>query len=131
MAGRGGQRRRSCGETLAAGAGDDGVGVFDFEAAALQVVAVIELAAGDEERALGINDNAHIGGGDHDVAVRGSIDEVHLVLQAGAAATDDGDAQRTVVGAALLAQQALEARGGTRKNFDELFAADFDVHSGG
>ena len=78
-----------------------------------------------------INDDAHLAGGDHDVTVGGAIDEVHLVLQAGAAAADDGYAQGTMVGPALLLEQAEEAVGGIGKHLDEFFIANFEAGGGG
>ena len=48
------------GEAFAAGAMGDCVGVGDFETAFLQVFAVIEHRAADEERALWIDNQAHV-----------------------------------------------------------------------
>ena len=62
----------------------DRIRVRYFEAAFLQIVAVIEQRSADKERTLRIDDYADIGRLHHDVAIRGAIDEVHFVLQPGA-----------------------------------------------
>ena len=82
----------------------DRVRVRHLEAALLQIIAVIEQRAADEERALRIDHHAHIGRLHHDVAIRRAIDQVHLVLQSGTAAADHRDAQRALRPALFLEQ---------------------------
>ncbi len=48
----------------------------------------------------------------------GLVLEVHFVLEAGAAAADDGDAQDTV-GASLFAEEAADFLGGAGTDFDQ------------
>src|SRR5665213_4151458 len=63
----------SSAEALAAGTARRGVGIFHLEAAVLQRLDVIQFAAGDVERALGINDHAHAAALDEDVAARRAV----------------------------------------------------------
>lgn len=85
----------------------DGIRIRHFESTLLQVIAEIEKRAANKERALRIDDDAHVGGMNKDVARHRAIDEVHFVLQTGAAAADDGDAQRAF-GATLFLQERSE-----------------------
>jgi hypothetical protein len=82
-------------ETLPTGATGCGVGVLDLEPAALKGIDVVEFGPGDIKGALGIDDHLHAGGLNQDVAILGSILEVHLVLQPGATAADDRNPQHT------------------------------------
>ena len=50
-----------------------GIGISDYEAALLQVFAIIEHGAADEERALGIDNQPHVLSGDKNVALVRSI----------------------------------------------------------
>ncbi len=108
----------------------DGVRVGHFEAAFLQVVAEIEDGAADEEGALGIDDDPDFLGLDHDVAIRRAIDQVHFVLQARAAPSDDRNAKGALL-AALFAQEGGETRAGLLGEFYELFVANLVVDRGG
>src|SRR6266567_9472349 len=83
-------------KTLAAGAMRDRVRVRDFEPAFLQIVAVIEHRTTDEERAFWIDNQTDIGGWNENVALFRSIDQIHRVLQTGAAAADHGETQRAI-----------------------------------
>src|SRR6266568_4654813 len=84
------------GEAFAAGAMSHGVWIGDFKATFLQVFAVIEHRTADEESALWINNETHVLRWDENVPLLGSIDQIHDVLQTGAAAADHLEAQRTV-----------------------------------
>ena len=99
------------------------IGIGDLEAPFLEVVAKVELGAADKERALGINDDIHSFGGNKDVAGDRAIDEIHLVLEAGASAADDGHAQGSV-GASLSAEERGEAVGGGIRDTAELLIPD-------
>lgn len=114
----------SRGEAFAAGAVGDGVGVGDFKAAFLKVVTEINFGAADKEGGFGVNDDPDAAGFDKDVAVGGAVDEVHFVLEAGATAAKDGDAEGAV-GALLAGEEAGEAGGGLFGEFDEALIADF------
>lgn len=114
-------------KTLATGASDHGIGVADLESALLQVLGIIELAAADEESAFRVDDHIHPVAGNKDVAVAWAIHQVHLVLQAGATATDDSDAQGTL-GTPLALQQTRQMPGGPIHHSDEFLVADFVVH---
>jgi len=92
-------------EAFAAGTMGDGVRVGDFEAAFLQVFAVVEHRAADEERALWIDNDTHVGSRDEDVTLFGTVYQVHGVLEAGAAAADHSEAQRAVCFAFFLQQR--------------------------
>jgi len=83
----------------------DRVWVRDFETAFLQIVAVIEKRSADEERAFWIDNHAHVGAFDHDVAIGRSIHQVHLVLQPRTSAADYRYAQRAARPALFLKQR--------------------------
>ena len=87
---------RSDSETFTTGTMGDGVGVRDFEAAFLQIFAVIEDRTADEKRALGIDNQSDIGRRNHNVALLGSVHQVHGVLETGTTAADHSQAQRAV-----------------------------------
>jgi len=73
----------------------DGVGICDLEAALLQVFAVIEHGTADEKRALWIDNEAHVLRWHKDVAFHRAINQIHYVLQTGAAAAHHLEAQCT------------------------------------
>lgn len=98
------QFSRLSGKTFPAGAVGHRVGIGDLEPALLQVVTVVEFRAADKEGALGIDDDIHPLGGDQDIARDGAINEIHLVLEAGAPAADNGDTERPV-GTALFGEE--------------------------
>src|SRR5438105_12608644 len=83
-------------ETFAAGTVSDGVWIGDFKATFLQVFAVIEHRTADEKRALWIDDQMNILRWHKNVAFLRAFYQVHDVLEAGAAATDDFKAQGTL-----------------------------------
>jgi hypothetical protein len=101
----------------------DRVRVRDFEAAFLEVVAEIEFGTAHEEGAFGIDDDTNRIRFHKDVTVGGAVHEIHFVLQAGAAAADDGDAEGAA-GAALFFEQGAKAIAGGVEDADELFVAD-------
>ena len=103
----------------------DRVRIRHFEAAFLQVVAIIEDGAADEKCALRINYDPYVGRLDHDVAVGRAIDQIHLVLQPGAAAADHRHAQ-CPLGAPLLLQERDEFARGVLRHFDETLIADLE-----
>ena len=72
----------------------DSVGIGDFEAAFLQVFAVIKHGAANEKRALRVDNEMHVLRRNKNVAFLRSIYQVHHILQTGTAATDDLEAQR-------------------------------------
>src|SRR2546421_13075149 len=78
------QNNRSCSEALAAGTMRHRVRVRDLEPALLQIVTEIKERSAHEKRAFRIDDDAHVRRFHHDVAIRGPIDQIHLVLQPGA-----------------------------------------------
>jgi len=69
----------------------DSVRVRDFEATFLQVFAVIEHRAANKESALGIDNEADIRSRHENVALFGTVYQIHHVLQAGATAADHGE----------------------------------------
>ena len=71
----------------------DSVGIGHLEAAFLEVIAEIQFRAANKERALGIDHHAHLIRVHEDITIRGSVDQVHLVLQARASPSDDGHSQ--------------------------------------
>ena len=108
----------------------DRVGVGDLEPAFLQVVAIIEERSADKKGTLWINDHADIGRLHHDVAVRGTIDEVHFVLQTRAAAANHGDAESTGR-ASLFFQERIQFPRSVLRDLDETFIADLVIDGGG
>lgn len=107
----------------------DSVGVGDFKSAGLEIFAKIEFGSTDEECAFGIDDDIDFAGADENIAVGRTIDEIHLVLQPGASAADDSDAEGAVW-AFLPGQQTAQARAGALGDFDQFFVADFKVDRG-
>ena len=91
------------GKTFTAGAVGHGIGIGHLEATLLKVIAVIQLGSAYEEGALGIDHDVHSLRGDKDIARLGAVDEIHLVLEPGATASDHGDTQRAV-GATLFGE---------------------------
>ena len=102
------------------------VRIRDFEAAFLQIVAEIQQRTADEKRTFGIDDHADILRLNKDVAISGTIDKVHFVLQAGAPAADHGHAQRAVRPALFLEQREQFARG-IFGHLDQAFIADLVI----
>lgn len=106
------------------------IGIGHLEASFLKVIAVIQFRAADEECALGIDDDVHPFGGNEDVTRQWSVDQIHLVLEAGTAATDHGDTKSTI-GAPLFGEQRGQAVGGSISDTTEFFVPDFPCHWGG
>ena len=112
-------------EALAAGTGRRGVGIFHLEPA-VQRIEVIQFAAGDVERALGVHHHAHAAGFDQDVAIGRAVLQIHLVLQTGATAADDRHAQHAV-GPALLGQQRRDLLRRAGRELDQPLVADAEI----
>ena len=73
-----------------------GVRIGDFKAAFLQVFAEIEHGTADEKRALWIDNEANVLRWHQNIPLLRAIYQIHDVLQAGAAAANHLEAQRTV-----------------------------------
>jgi len=104
--------------------------VRDLESAFLQVVAVIQKGAADEEGAFRIDHDADVRGLNHDVAIGGPIDEIHFVLQAGAPPADDRHAQ-CARGAPLFLQERIQLFRGVLGDFDETLVTNLVIDGGG
>ena len=89
------------------------LGFLHLETAVLQGIHEIQFAARDVERALGVHHHADAAAFDQDVAAGRLVLQIHFVLQARAAAADDGHAQ-DAVGPALLLQKRTDLLGGGR-----------------
>ena len=89
----------------------DRIRIRYFESAYLQVVAVIQERSAHKKRAIGIDHDPDIGRLHHDVAIGGTIHEIHFVLQSGAASANYRHSQGPRR-ATLLFQERIEfARG--------------------
>lgn len=100
------------------------IGIGDFEASFLEIIAVIELGAADKEGALRVDYDIYSFGGNKDVAGYRAIDQIHLVLKAGTTASNHGNPQGSV-GAPLFGEQGGESIGGGIRDPAELFISDF------
>ena len=80
------------------------IGIGDLEAPFLEVITVIKFRAADEECALWVDHDVHSLGRNKDVARLGAVNQVHLVLEAGATATDDGHTE-SPIGTSLFGEQ--------------------------
>jgi hypothetical protein len=98
-------------KTFAAGTARRRVRIFYFEAAIGEGVDVVEFGTGDVESAFGIDDDADAGALDKDVAVGGTILEIHFILEAAATAANDRDAQNALRSILPLQKRADLARG--------------------
>ena len=96
-------------EGFAAGAGVLGVGVINGEALTLNRVGEVDRGAAQVGNAHAIDDDLNAVEGANRVAVEGTVIEVQLVDEAGAATGLNGDAQAQVV-ATLLLKEALHLR---------------------
>ena len=74
----------------------DGIGVRHFEAAFLQILAVIEHGAANEKGALWIDNEPHVLSWNKDVALLRALHQIHHVLETGAATTNHLEAQRAL-----------------------------------
>jgi hypothetical protein len=117
----------SRGEAFATGAGDDGIRVAHLEAALLEIVGKIEFAPADEKSAFRVDDDIDSVAGNKDVAVTGTVNQVHLVLQARAPAPDNSNAE-AAVRPALALKEATQVGRGTIQDLHQLFIADLVVH---
>lgn len=57
------------------------IGIRDFEAPFLQIIAEVDYRTADKKCALRINHDAHPVGFNQNVAICRPVDEIHLVLQ--------------------------------------------------
>ena len=99
-------------ETLAARATGGSIWILDLESS-VEGIEVVQLASGDIKGAFGIDNNSDPGGFDQDVAIGGTILEIHFILQAGTAAADNGDAEHSS-GTALFGEQGSDLAGRAR-----------------
>ena len=104
----------------------DRIRIGDFETAFLQVFAVIEDRTADEECALWIDNQTHVGGWNKNVAVFGAVHQVHGVLQARASTPDHSQTQSAVWISFLFEQRRQFARRGLGY-FDQAFVADLVI----
>src|SRR3954471_23225366 len=104
-------RAGSAAERVAAGAAAPGVRVVDGEALLLDRVGEVDGGAAQIRGAHAIDDDRDAVRRQLEVTVEAALVEEELVLQAGAAAGLDGDAQTEVVAALLLQQGADLDRG--------------------
>src|ERR1700730_4771382 len=113
-------------ETLAAGAMGDRVRVGDFEAALLQIFAVIEHRSADEERALWIDNQAHVGGWNENGALFGAVHQIHRRLQSGTTAANYRQTQ-SAVRISFLFEQRRQLTRRVLGHFDQAFVADLVI----
>src|ERR1700730_15771280 len=73
---------RSCSETFATGAMRDGIRVGHFEAAFLQIVAVIEKRTAHEQRAFRIDNHARTRAFIQNVPIGWTVHQIHFLLEA-------------------------------------------------
>src|SRR5581483_3477439 len=127
------QAKRNCpssAEALPARATGGGVGVLDLEPAVLERVNIVQFAAGDIERALGIHDHPDAGRFDQDVAVRRGVLQVHLVLQSGTPSAHHGHAEHPI-GPPLFRKQGADLLRGAGSHFDQAFVSNPETRRGG
>ena len=105
----------------------DGVGVGHFEAAFLQVLAVIDRRAADEKCALRVDYHAHLRGLDENVAIRRPIDQIHFVLQTGTSAANDCHSERALW-TTLSMKQLRELGGGASSYLHQTLVPDLVLH---
>jgi hypothetical protein len=123
-------RQKLCAEAFSAGTAAGGIGVTDLEAGFLEGLDIIQLAAGDVENAFGIDDDSDSGAFDQDIAVRGTILEIHFVLESGASSAHDGYPEYAVGGAPFLEQvRHLTTCGWS--DADDAFISDSVAGGGG
>jgi hypothetical protein len=96
------------------------VRVRHFEPSLLEIVAVVEQGTTDKQRAFWINDDTNAVGLHQNVAIRGTIDKIHLILQSRTTAADDCDSERALR-ATLSLQQLRELRSGTSGHLHQAF----------
>ena len=104
----------------AAAAGRNDVRVVDLEAGPLQAFDVVDLGAEDELHADLVDDDGDAVDLEDVVVVLGAV-EGERVLEAGAAAAANRDAQRLALGVVLAAQQLADLLGRLAGERDRLF----------
>ena len=102
------------------------IGIGDFEAPFLQVIAVIEEGAADKERAFWIDHDANIGRLHQNVAIGRPVDEVHFVLQPGTTPANHCDPQ-CAHRASLFLQERIQFSRGVLGHLDETLVADLVI----
>ena len=105
----------------------DRVRVRDFESAFLQIFAEIQNRTAYKERAFRIDHDPHVTGLNQDIPVSRAIDEVHLVLQSGATASDHRHPERALR-ASLFLQERGEYLRGLFRYPDEALVTDFEFN---
>lgn len=98
-------RKALGGETLSAGTGHHRIGIAHLEAPILEVIAEIQFGASHKQSAFRIDDHPDSCRFDENIPVGRPIDEIHLVLEPGAASSHHSDPQRSGFFPALLAEQ--------------------------
>ena len=81
------------GKALSARAMRHGIRIRNLEAPLLEIVAEIQFGPADEKRALRIDHHVYLIRLHKDIAVGGSIDQIHLILQSRASAADHRNPQ--------------------------------------
>jgi hypothetical protein len=113
-------------ETFAARTARGRVGILDLKAAVGEGIDIIEFGTRDVKSAFGIDDYFDAGAFDEDVAIGGSVLQIHFVLEAAATAADYRDAQNAV-GPILALQKRADLAGGVGGDFHQSLVADPEV----
>src|SRR5579859_4975200 len=116
-------------EGVAAAAGGGHVRVRDLEAGLLDRLQEVDLGAAQVGRAEGIDDHRDAVGLDLVVALLGAAVEAQRVLEAGAAAALDGDAQNGRLALGLLDRKSLDLGGRALGEHDQLVGSLDDLHA--
>ena len=111
----------------AAAAGGDDIRVVDLEAGALQAFDVVDLGAEDELHADLVDDDGDAVDLEDVVVVLGAV-EGERVLEAGAAAAANGDAQGLALGVVLAAEQLADLLDGLVAEGDRRCRAYRSLH---
>ena len=114
------------GEAGAAAAGGGGVGVLDGEMAAHEFVGIVELGAGQQVKAGGIDDDSGFAGLDDEVVGLCGLVEFEAVLEPAAAAREDGDSERALALCASSGYHAYSWLKWLLTSFRNSFQANID-----
>src|SRR6476646_710172 len=115
-------------ERVAAAARGSDVRVVDLEAGLLDRLQEVDLGAAKVGRAERVDDDRDALRLDLGVAVLGAAVEAQRVLEAGAAAALDGNAQHAGLALGLLGHQALDLRGRALREHDPRHGALDGLH---
>ena len=107
-------------EGVAAAAGGDGVRVLDLEARLLEPLEVVDRDTAEVRRAERVDDDADALDLELDVALGGAGVEAKAVLEAGAAAALDRDAEHRRLALGLLGLEAADLRRRERRQRQQL-----------